>query len=54
MVYGAQNYAHLYFNRTASKTVKTAQVAQTTASKANVKTKPAQTPAFNINNAATC
>lgn len=53
MIYGAQNYAHLYFNRSANKTVKTAQVAQT-ATKANVKAKPAQTPAFNINNAATC
>lgn len=53
MVYGAQNYAYLYYERPARKAVKTAKVAASN-SKAAVETKPQHVPAFAANNVATC
>ncbi|MCH1925663.1 hypothetical protein L9G74_16750 [Shewanella sp. C32] len=53
MVYGAQNYAYLYYERPARKAVKNAKVVATN-NKVATEDKPQRVPAFAAHNVATC
>ena len=53
MVYGAQNYAYLYYERPARKAVKSTKTVATN-NKVATENKPQHVPAFATNNVATC